>query len=152
MENKIKVLKLLTWYKSLQEEQAKFSVTQAKINLDKLLKEKQELLKQKKENYNILKKKNLISAEELKNYIFKIEKIFEYQENLNNKINAQKEELKNLYKLLEKAYKERKVMENLKDKAIRDLLFENTKKFYREMDDLVVLIQGFKDEKFNKDF
>ncbi len=152
MENKIKILKLLTWYKGLQEEQAKLRVIQAKINLDKLLKEKEELLREKKENYNILKEKKIVSSEELKSYILKIEKIFEDQKNLENKINAQKEELKSLHKLLEKAYKERKVMENLKDKAIKDWLFENIKKFYREMDDLVVLRQGFKDEDIKKDF
>ena len=63
---------------------------------------------------------------------------------LNKKIKMQKEELRNLLDLLEKAYKEKKLMETLKNKAQQLLFIENIKKFYREMDDLILLRIGRK--------
>jgi len=51
----------------------------------------------------------------------------------------QKEEFRNLLDLLEKAYKEKKLMETLKNKAQQLLFIESIKKFYKEMDDLILL-------------
>jgi len=45
-----------------------------------------------------------------------------------------------------KAYKERKLMESLKEKTKAAWLFEQTKKFYKEIDDLAILRAAKKNE------
>ncbi len=147
MENKIRILKLLTWYKGVKEEQAKLKVFKARMELNRFLQEKQRLLKEKKETYKELKEKKVISSQELRDYILRMEKLLGDQDVLERKIKQKEEELNRLYKLLEEAYKERKLMENLKDRTIKEWLFEKNRLFYREMDELAILRQGLKNEK-----
>lgn len=144
MRRQVKLLKFLTWYKTLQEEQAKLRVINCKINLEKLLQEKKEIINFRKNNYDMLGKKRLFNGEELKYILFQTEKSLEFEDMLDKKIKMQKEELKNLLDLLEKAYKEKKLMETLKNKAQQLLSIESIKKFYKEMDDLILLRIGRK--------
>ncbi len=144
MKRRLKLLGLLSWYKGLQEEQTKIRLNNCRMNLQKLLDEKTSLINQRKETYNILEKKKLLSSEEIKYFLFKNEKILEFQELLNKKIEIQKKELENLLAVLEKAYKERKTMEILKNKTQQLWFLDNLRKFYREMDDLTILRKGRK--------
>jgi len=144
MRRRVKLLKFLTWYKTLQEEQAKIRVINCKNNLEKLLQEKNKVIIFRKNSYNMLEKKRLLNSEELKYILFQAEKSSEFEDILNKKIKMQKEELKNLLNFLEKAYKEKKLMETLKNKAQQLLSIESIKKFYREMDDLILLRIGRK--------
>jgi hypothetical protein len=142
MKKKLKILKLLTWYKGLQEEQAKIRVINCRINLEKLLQEKETIISLRKNYYDSLEKKCVFTAEEFKYKLFQIEKNKEFENLLNKKIDMQNEELKTLLKLLEKVYKERKLMENVKNKVKHIWDLENIKRFYKEMDDLVLLRRG----------
>ncbi|MDF2953633.1 MAG: hypothetical protein OD816_000878 [Thermodesulfobacterium sp.] len=144
MKKKLEVLKLLTWYKHLQEEQAKIRVVNCKINLEKLLKEKDAVISFKKNCYNTLEKERILNGEELKYMLFLAERSSEFENKLSQKIDMQKKELKNLLSILEKAYKERKLMETSKNKVQQLWNAENIKKFYREMDDLILLRTGRK--------
>ena len=144
MRRRVKLLKFLTWYKTLQEEQAKIRVINCRINLEKLLQEKNKVIIFRKNSYEMLEKKRLFNSEELKYILFQTEKSLEFEDILNKKIKIQKEELKNLLNLLEKAYKEKKLMETLKNKSQQLLSMENIKKFYKEMDDLILLRIGRK--------
>jgi hypothetical protein len=56
MRKKLEILKLLTWYKSLQEEQAKIRVINCRINLEKLLQEKETIISLRKNYYDSLEK------------------------------------------------------------------------------------------------
>ena len=142
MKKKLEILKLLTWYKSLQEEQAKIRVINCRINLEKLLQEKETIISLRRDYYDSLEKKCVFTAEELKYRLFQIKKNKEFENLLNKKIDMQNEELKTLFKLLEKAYKERKLMEISKNKVKHIWDLENIKRFYKEMDDLVLLRRG----------
>ncbi len=142
MRKKLEILKLLTWYKSLQEEQTKIRVINCRINLEKLLQEKETIISLRKSYYDSLEKGCIFSAEEFKYRLFQIEKNKEFEILLNKKIDMQNEELKTLLKLLEKAYKERKLMEISKNKVKQIWDLENIKRFYKEMDDLVLLRRG----------
>jgi len=144
MKRKLEVLKLLTWYKHLQEEQAKVRVVNCKINLEKLLKEKDAIISFRKNCYNTLEKERILNGEELKYMLFLAERSSEFENKLSQKIDMQKKELENLLGLLEKAYKERKLMETSKNKVQQLWNAENIKKFYREMDDLILLRTGRK--------
>ncbi|MBO8143055.1 MAG: hypothetical protein H0Z16_00490 [Thermodesulfobacterium sp.] len=144
MKRKLEVLKLLTWYKHLQEEQAKIRVVNCKINLEKLLKEKDAVISFRKNCYNTLEKERILNGEELKYMLFLAERSSEFENKLSQKIDMQKKELENLLGLLEKAYKERKLMETSKNKVQQLWNAENIKKFYREMDDLILLRTGRK--------
>ncbi|MCD6547966.1 MAG: hypothetical protein J7K10_00655 [Thermodesulfobacterium sp.] len=144
MKRKLEVLKLLTWYKHLQEEQAKIRVVNCKINLEKLLKEKDAIISFRKNCYNTLEKERILNGEELKYMLFLAERSSEFENKLSQKIDMQKKELENLLGLLEKAYKERKLMETSKNKVQQLWNAENIKKFYREMDDLILLRTGRK--------
>jgi len=144
MKRKLEVLKLLTWYKHLQEEQAKIRVVNCKINLEKLLKEKDAVISFRKNCYNTLEKERILNGEELKYMLFLAERSSEFENKLSQKIDMQKKELENLLGLLEKAYKERKLMETSKNKVQQLCNVENIKKFYREMDDLILLRTGRK--------
>jgi hypothetical protein len=142
MKKKLKILKLLTWYKGLQEEQVKIRVINCRINLEKLLQEKETIISLRKNYYDSLEKKSVFTAEEFKYKLFQIEKNKEFENLLNKKIDMQNEELKTLLKLLEKTYKERKLMENVKNRVKHIWDLENIKRFYKEMDDLVLLRRG----------
>lgn len=142
MKRKLEILKLLTWYKSLQEEQVKIRVINCRINLEKLLQEKKTIISLRKNHYNALEKAYILNGEELKYKLFLIEKSKDFENLLNKKIDMQNEELKNLINILEKAYKERKLMETSKNKVQQMWNMENIKKFYREMDDLILLRRG----------
>lgn len=144
MKRKLEILRLLTWYKSLQEEQAKIRVINCRINLEKLLQEKESIISLRKNYYTNLEKERFFNSEELKYRLFQIEKNKDFENLLNKKIDMQKEELSNLLSLLEKAYKERKLMEISKNKVQQMWNIENIKKFYREMDDLILLRRGRK--------
>jgi len=144
MKRKLEVLKLLTWYKHLQEEQAKIRVVNCKINLEKLLKEKDAVISFRKNCYNTLEKERILNGEELKYMLFLAERSSEFENKLSQKIDMQKKELENLLSLLEKTYKERKLMETSKNKVQQLWNAENIKKFYREMDDLILLRTGRK--------
>ncbi len=144
MKRKLKLLALLSWYKGLQQEQAKIRVINCKINLEKLLNEKISLINQRKETYNILEKKKLISSEEIKYFLFQSEKNLKFQELLDKKIEIQKKELENLLMTLEKTYKERKTIEILRNKTQQLWFLENLRKFYKEMDDLTIIRKGRK--------
>lgn len=142
MKRKLEILKLLTWYKGLQEEQAKIRVINCRTNLKKLLQEKEEITSLRKNCYSFLEKERILSGEELKYILFQAEKSLEFEKAINKKIETQREELKSLLKILEKAYKERKLMETSKNKVQQLWNMEITKKFYRELDDLILLRKG----------
>lgn len=144
MKRKLKLLALLSWYKGLQQEQAKIRVINCKINLEKLLNEKINLINQRKQTYNLLEKKKLLSSEEIKYFLFQNEKNLKFQELLDKKINIQKKELENLLMSLEKTYKERKTIEILRNKTQQLWFLENLRKFYKEMDDLTIIRKGRK--------
>ena len=115
-----------------------------KINLEKLLKEKDAIISFRKNCYNTLEKERILNGEELKYMLFLAERSSEFENKLSQKIDMQKKELENLLGLLEKAYKERKLMETSKNKVQQLWNAENIKKFYREMDDLILLRTGRK--------
>ncbi|MCD6489364.1 MAG: hypothetical protein J7K20_01375 [Thermodesulfobacterium sp.] len=142
MKRKLEVLKLLTWYKYLQEEQAKIRVINCKINLEKLLKEKEAIISFRKNCYSTLEKERILNGEELKYRLFLAEKSSKFENKLKQKIDMQKKEFENLLALLEKTYKDRKLMETSKNKVQQLWNIENIKKFYREMDDLILLRMG----------
>ncbi|PMP68182.1 MAG: hypothetical protein C0190_01940 [Thermodesulfobacterium geofontis] len=144
MKRKLEILKLLTWYKGLQEEQAKVRVINCRINLEKLLQEKETIISLRRLYFDTLEKERIYNVEELKYKLFQIEKNKDLENLLNKKIDMQKDELKNLLNLLEKAYKERKLMEISKNKVQQMWNMEKIKKFYRDMDDLILLRRGRK--------
>jgi predicted transposase YbfD/YdcC len=142
MRRRLEVLKLLTWYKGLQEEQAKIRVISCRTNLEKLLQEKDTIISLKKNCYTFIEKKRNLSSEELKYVLFQAERSSEFEKIIERKIEMQKKELKTLLDNLEKAYKERKLMETSKNKVQQLWDLENIKKSYRELDDLILLRRG----------
>jgi len=142
MRKKLEVLKLLTWYKGLQEEQAKIRVINCRINLEKLLQERDSIISLKRNCYTFIEKRRSLSSEELKYILFQAERSSEFEKIIERKIEMQKRELKALLDNLEKAYKERKLMETSKNKVQQMWELENIKKSYKELDDLILLRRG----------
>lgn len=143
MKKKLQVLKFLTWYKSLQEENIKIRLLNCKTRLEKLVGEKNSTISFRKNCYHRLEK-NILKGEEFKYILFLINKSIEFEEKLNQEIELQEKQLKELINALEKAYKEKKLMENFYTKTWQLWNIENIRKFYKEMDDLILLRTGRK--------
>ncbi len=139
MRRRLEVLKLLTWYKSLREEQAKMEVANCRLNLEKLKQKKDSIISLRKNCYTLLEKERVLSGGDLKYVMSQIERASEFEKTIDNQIEMQKKELIKLLNALEKAYKERKLMERVRDKVQQLWNMEMVKKHYKEMDDLVIL-------------
>ncbi len=146
MRERLKILQLLTWYKKLKEEQAQAKVFNARKEINMLEEKKEEVLQEKSQLYEKLKNSGLLTAEEFKVFLAEIENINKYKEFLDKEIEKKQKELGILSEELIKAYKERKLMESLKEKTKAAWLFEQTKKFYKEIDDLAILRAAKKNE------
>ncbi|QER41630.1 hypothetical protein F1847_02295 [Thermodesulfobacterium sp. TA1] len=142
MRNKLRALKTLAWYKELKEEQAKATLLQAKQVYQILLKEKENLIKEKEEAFKGLENKKVLTAEELKTYLEILEVFFVAKEELETKIKTQEREIDLLLEALKNAYQEKRVAEILRDKTYRLFYEEGLKNFYRQMDDLMVIRRG----------
>ena len=68
MRRRVELLKFLTWYKALQEEQAKIKVINCRINLGKLLQKKNEVIIFRKNSYDMLEKKRLFNSKNISYY------------------------------------------------------------------------------------
>ena len=88
------------------------------MNLEKILKEKEEISKRKKECYKHIQNKKFLTGEELKNLLFEKDRCLELEKISEEKIKEQKEELESFLKLLENVHKEKRLMENLYEKII----------------------------------
>lgn len=142
MKDKLKVLKILAWYKELKEEQTKAKMLQAKQVYQGLLAEKEKMIKEKEEDLKDLQTKKVLTAEELKAYLERLEIFFSIKEQLEEKIEAQKRELDLLLEELRQTHQEKRVAEVLRDKTYRHFHEESLKNFYRQMDDLMMLKRG----------
>ncbi|RKX59325.1 MAG: hypothetical protein DRP29_04835 [Thermodesulfobacteriota bacterium] len=142
MRRKLKLLNLLTRYKELKEEEIKNKVFICRMNLEKILKEKEEISKRKKECYKHIQNKKFLTGEELKNLLFEKDRCLELEKISEEKIKEQKEELESFLKLLENVHKEKRLMENLYEKNYRFWLSEQERKILKEIDDLVLLKRG----------
>ena len=142
MKNKLKVFKTLAWYKELKEEQTKAKMLHAKQVYQSLLEEKEKMIKEKEEDLKDLQTKKVLTAEELKAYLERLEVFFSEKEQLEKKIEAQKRELDLLLEELRQTHQEKRVAEVLRDKTYRLFYDEGLKNFYRQMVDLMMLKRG----------
>jgi len=142
LPKRLRLFKLLTWYKELQEEQAKLRIYHARVNLEKLLQEKRLLEEEYEESLQHLKAKRAFSAEELRGWLNYFEVLKEFREISEKKVKTQEEHLESLKNELIKINREKRLMERLHEKALFRVNLEEAKKFFKDLDDLVLLRRG----------
>lgn len=142
MSRKLKILRLLSWYKGLQEEQSKVRVYNAKLNLQKLLEEKNILDEEYGECYKYLKKQRAFSGEELRSWFGYLERLIEFRQIADKKVEMQRDVLSELQEELKKKNQEKRLMERLTQKTQRQLDLEDMKKEWKNLDDLILMRRG----------
>lgn len=142
MSRKLRILRLLSWYKSLQEEQNKLRVYNAKLNLQKLLEEKEILDEEYGECYKYLKEERSFSGEELRNWFGYLERLIEFRQISDKKVEMQKGILSELQEELKRKNQEKRLMERLTEKTQRQLDLEEMKKEWKDLDDLILMRRG----------
>jgi hypothetical protein len=139
---KLRILKLLTWYKELQEEKVKVRIYQAKIGLEKLLLEKKLLEEEYNDSFRYLQETKILSADELKVWFNYFEVLKEFKEIAEKKIETQQKYLEDLRKDLLQKNREKRLMERLYHRTLLKFNRENYRKFLKDLDDLVLLRKG----------
>ena len=139
MREKLKVYKLLTWYKKVREDKVQSELSKKRKELSELKKEKEKLIRQKKELYKRLYEQKTVSAERLKSTFYEANTLNALVEKLEGSISLKKREVEKTKHQLMEAFKERRLMERLTEKTEEAWRFEETKRFYKELDDLVIL-------------
>lgn len=144
MQRKLKTLKLLLWYKELQEEQAKIRQHHARLHLERLMEEKRLLEEEYKECYDYLTMKKALTGEELRSWANYFETIREFQDIADNKIKKQEEVLQELSEDLMAKYREKRLVDNLYRRYSSLYRWEMAKRELKTLDDLILLRKGRK--------
>ncbi len=139
---KLKILKLLSWLKELEEEQSKVRLFSASLYYQKLLEEKRIIEEEYKDCLNYIQGKKSFSGEELKEWLFYLERLKEFQGISEKKIEAQREIVNQLQEELIKRHQERRLMERLREKGQRRLEIERTKREWQYLEDLFLITKG----------
>jgi flagellar export protein FliJ len=142
MSRKLKILRLLSWYRGLQEEQSKVRVYNARVNLQKLMEEKKILEEEYEESYEHLKEKRAFSGEELKNWGYYLGRLMEFREIADKKVEMQEGILSELKEELQKRHQEKRLMERLTQKTQLQLSLEALKREWKALDDLIIMRRG----------
>lgn len=139
---RLKLLKLLSWYKELQEEKAKVRVYHARMALQKLLEEKKIIEEEYKECFDYLQKEKTFFADELRAWFNYFEILKDFRNIAEKKIETQLKYLEELKEELLEKNREKRLMERLYEKTLLRFNRENLKRFLKELDDLVLLRRG----------
>lgn len=142
MSRKLKILRLLSWYKGLQEEQCKVRVYNARVNLQKLIEEKEILEEEYEESCTHLRVKRIFSGEELKNWGHYLGRLMEFREIADKKVEMQEGILSELKEELQKRHQEKRLMQRLTQKTQLQLSLEALKREWKELDDLIIMCRG----------
>ena len=139
---RLKLLKLLSWYKELQLEKSKIQIYHARIVLEKFQKEKEILEAEYRDCMDYLEKKKSFPAHELRAWINYFEALKDFRDIAEKKIETQQKYLKELKEELLEKNREKRLMERLYEKTILKVNRENLRRFLKELDDLVLLRRG----------
>ncbi|MFN4131789.1 MAG: hypothetical protein ACK4GE_01775 [Caldimicrobium sp.] len=142
MKRKIKLLKLLSWYKELQEERSKVRVYHALLNLQKLMEEKKLIEEEYMDCINYLEKEKTFSGGEVKEWLYYLNTLLEFSQIADNKIKIQKEHLELLKEELKRRNQEKRLMEKLMKKTQGHFHIEEMKKELKEIDEITLLRKG----------
>ncbi|MCS7198755.1 MAG: hypothetical protein N2327_04860 [Caldimicrobium sp.] len=142
MRDRLRLYKFLTWLKELQEEQAKVRVFNAKINLQKLREEKEILSEEYQESQNYLKEKRNLRGEELKNWFLYLNRLSEFLNIVDRKIESQEMALQELVEDFMNKHREKRIMERLYQRATKASKEVEFKKALKILDDLILLRKG----------
>lgn len=138
LRNRLKTYSLLAWYKNLREERIKSLLIKTRGELNHLVKKKESLLVTRKYLFENLKNSSFVSSEVFKTFFENLEYLFIEEERLTKQIQEKRKELEEIYRDLIRAYQERRTVEVLRDKTKKNILTEETLRFYKEMDDMVL--------------
>lgn len=138
LRNRLKTYSLLAWYKNLREERIKSLLIKTRGELNHLVKKKESLLVTRKYLFENLKNSSFVSSEVFKAFFENLEYLFIEEERLTKQIQEKRKELEEIYRDLIRAYQERRTVEVLRDKTKKNILTEETLRFYKEMDDMVL--------------
>lgn len=142
MKRRLRLFRLLKWYKELLEEQSKLRVYEASVNLQKLFAEKELLEEEFNDCQKYIEAKKIFTAEELNQWINYFERLLEFRQIVDNKIRAQEEILEKLKEELKERHQERRLTERMLNKSLLQFNAERFKKELRELDDLILLRRG----------
>ncbi|NPA39782.1 MAG: hypothetical protein GXO57_05010 [Thermodesulfobacteria bacterium] len=139
MREKLRTYKLLTWYKKLREEQIQAELNKQKKVAQEISQKIKEVKTQREKKYEEMENKKVFTGEELLSKFTEIFQLQELEKRFNHELEEKKKEINFLFQRLMQEFKERQLMERLTEKTEEAWRFEELKKFYKEMDDLVVL-------------
>ena len=139
MREKLRTYKLLTWYKKLREEQTQAELNKQKKVAQEISQKIKEVKTQREKKYEEMENKKVFTGEELLSKFTEIFQLQELEKRFNHELEEKKKEINFLFQRLMQEFKERQLMERLTEKTEEAWRFEELKKFYKEMDDLVVL-------------
>ncbi len=142
MNRKIKLLKLLSWYKKLQEENCKVRVYHARTNLQKLLEEKNLIEEEYKESSEYLESKGSFNGEECKAWLNYLQALLEFKEIADNKVEMQREVLEKLKEELQSFHREKRLVERFTERVLFRFNMEEFKRAIKELDELTLLRKG----------
>ncbi|MFN3921801.1 MAG: hypothetical protein ACK4K4_05330 [Caldimicrobium sp.] len=142
MKRKIKLLKLLSWFKELQEERSKVRVQHALLNLQKLTEEKKLIEEEYRDSLQYLEKEKTFSGGEVKEWLYYLNTLLEFSQIADNKIKVQKEHLELLKEELKRRNQEKRLMEKLMKKTQVHFYIEEMKRELKEIDEITLLRKG----------
>ena len=139
MREKVRTYRFIAWYKKLKEEQTQAELNKQKKAAEEISQKIKEVKGQKEEKYEEMRNKRIFTGEELLSKFTEIFQLQELEKRFNNELENRKKEINALFQRLMQEFKERQLMERLTERTEEMWRFEELKRFYKEMDDLVVL-------------
>jgi len=136
-----RILKTLLSIRELREERARERLGLALSALKNATRDLEQIYKLQESLFSELSGREL-SGKDLFLYGQGLEATFYERRRAEEKCRARKEEVENLRKELEKAHREKRVVERLYERLRRKYRHEEEKIFFREMDDLALMRGG----------
>ncbi|MCS7279535.1 MAG: hypothetical protein NZ530_05695 [Thermodesulfobacteriaceae bacterium] len=146
MKRKIKLLNLLVWYKNLYENLAKQEFSLCQQAIEELKKRREEVNEEIVEGYQRINKKRVFRGEEIVNYFTELQNLREIKDKIEVELIHKEREREHLFEVLKGRYRERRLVEILRDKIEGLWEREEERRFLNEMNELVLLLRTHREK------
>lgn len=146
MKRKIKLLNLLVWYKNLYESLAKQKFSLCQQAIEELRKRREKVSKEIVEGYQRINKKRVFRGEEIVDFFTELQNLTEIKDKIEVELIHKEKEREQLFEVLKGRYRERRLVEILRDKIESLWEREEERRFLNEMNELVLLLRAHREK------
>lgn len=141
MKRKLKVLNFLIWYKNLYENITKQELSLCQQSIKELQRKKKEVERDIVEEYEKIAQRKILDGREITNYFLEIQNLTEIKKRIEKEVLKKEREKEQLLEVLRGRYKERRLVEILRDKVEELWMKEEERRFFNEMNEIVLLLR-----------